>query len=174
MRKAEPIAGLGGILLLVSLFLQWYELGVGELPEEFGGGFVSFESETISAWDAFAIIDVLLALIALIAIAVPLVSAFTRGPAKSIGTALIASTLTPLAILLVAFRIIFPPGGEDSIAIEQIRVEISLGPALGAWLGLAGALIAFAGAWLSLRDESTPGAAPPDLPRRPAPPPGEA
>ena len=25
MRRAEPIAGLGGILLLVSLFLHWYD-----------------------------------------------------------------------------------------------------------------------------------------------------
>jgi hypothetical protein len=33
-----------------------------------------------------------------------------------------------------------------------------------------GALIAFAGAFGALKDESTPGAVPPDVPRRPAPP----
>ena len=42
-------------------------------------------------------------------------------------------------------------------------------PGLGVWLGLAGALLAWVGSWMSLRDESTPGAAPPDVPRRPAP-----
>ena len=64
MRRAEPIAGLGGILLLVSVFL---DNGVGR------------------------VVDVILALLALLAIAVPVVSLVTRGPAKSIGTAVLAS-----------------------------------------------------------------------------------
>ncbi len=118
MRRAEPIAGLGGILLLVSVFL---DNGAGR------------------------VIDVILALLALLAIAVPVVSLATRGPAKSIGTAVLASALGWVAVVLTLFQL------GDS------------------WLGLAGALIAWVGAWLSMRDESTPGAAPPDVPRRPVP-----
>ena len=34
----------------------------------------------------------------------------------------------------------------------------------GAWLALAGAVIAWVGSWLTLRDESTPGAVAPDIP----------
>ena len=168
MRRFEPVAGIGGILLLVSLFLQWYGVSVDSQPDNGLEISVVSDEENVSAWAAFAVIDVLLALIAIIAIAVPLVSAFTRGPAKSIGIAVIASTLTPFALLLVVFRIIFPPG-QESIAIDGFRAEIVLNPALGAWLSLAGALIALVGAWLSMRDESTPGAAPPDVPRRPVP-----
>ena len=118
MRRFEPVAGLGGILLLVSVFL------------DNGAGIV---------------VDVILALLALLAIAVPVVSLITRGPAKSIGTAVLASALGWLAVVLMLFQF------GDS------------------WLGLAGAVIAWAGSWLSMRDESTPGAVPPDVPRRPAP-----
>jgi hypothetical protein len=79
MRRAEPVAGLGGILLLVSLFLPWSGIGIR-----------------------------------------------TRGSA-------------------------------------------GIGLRYGAWVALAGALIAWVGSRLSLRDESTPGAPAPGIPRRPAP-----
>jgi hypothetical protein len=138
MRRGEPLAGLGGALLLVSLFAPWYG------PGEDGGG---------TAWEAFSVIDVLLALLALLAIAVPLVSLATRGPAKSIGTAVLASALGWIAVLLVVFRLLDNPG--------PLR--------FGAWLALAGSILAWVGSWLSMRDESTPGEVAPELPRRPAP-----
>jgi hypothetical protein len=148
MRKAEPIAGLGGVLLLVSLFLTWYDSTPGAEP---GGS-------SLTGWEAFAVIDVLLAALALLAIAVPIVSALASGPAKPIGIAVIASSVGWLGIVLVGFRLLDNPG--------PLRA--------GAWLALAGATVAWIGSWLSLRDESTPGATPPELPRRPAPPPEAA
>jgi hypothetical protein len=138
MRRAEPLAGLGGLLLLVALFLPWYGPG------------------NVSGWQALTVIDVLLALLALLAIAVPAVSVASRGPAKPVAIAVIASALGWLAVLLVAIRLVSPPG--------------DLSPRYGIWLALAGALIAWIGSWMSLRDESTPGAVLPDVPRRPAPP----
>jgi hypothetical protein len=134
MRRAEPLAGLGGIVLLVSLFRPWYDERTG--------------------WEALAAIDVLLALLALLALAVPVMTVATRGPAKSIGTAVLASALGWIAVVLVAFRLVSTPP-------EPVRY--------GAWLALAGALVAWVGSWMSMRDESTPGAVPPDLPRHPAP-----
>jgi hypothetical protein len=138
MRRAEPVAGLGGLLLLVALFLPWYG------PDD------------VTGWQALTVIDVLLALLALLAIAVPAVSVATRGPAKAVGIQVIASAVGWLAVLLVAIRLVFPP---DALSLRY-----------GAWLALAGAVIAWVGSWMSLRDESTPGAVPPDVPRRPAPP----
>jgi hypothetical protein len=168
MRKAEPVAGAGGLLLLVSLFMTWYDGSVETSGTQTAGAIVSVAFSEASGWEVFSVVDVLLALSALVAIAVPLVSAFTRGPAKSIGIAVIASTITPLALLIVVFRILFPPDVEP-VVLGSITARLTLSPGLGAWLSLAGALIAFVGAWMSMRDESTPGAAPPDILRRPVP-----
>jgi hypothetical protein len=151
MRRAEPLAGLGGLLLLVSLFLPWY----GATPQV-TDGFARGSGPVGTAWEVFSVIDVLLAVLALLAVAVPVVSVATRGPAKSIGTAVIASALGWIAVLLVLFRLIDSPG-------------TALHLRYGAWLALAGALLAWVGSWLSMRDESTPGAVAPDIPRRPVP-----
>jgi hypothetical protein len=161
VRRGEPVAGLGGAILFASLFLRWYDVSV-EAPARSS---VAVLVGLPTGWEVFTVIDVLLALAAAIALAVPLVAALSRGPAAPIAIAVIASTVTPFAVVLVIVRMLFPPGitGESGF-------EFSLTPATGAWLSLAGALLAFAGSWLSMRDESTPGAMPPDLPRRPAPP----
>jgi hypothetical protein len=149
MRKAEPFAGLGGLLLLVSLWLPWYR------DDPNSGDLALINLRTYSGWESLVVIDILLALLALLALAVPVVSLATKGPAKSIGTALLASAFGWLAILLVAFRLVFPAAGD-------VRY--------GAWLALAGSILAWAGSWFSLKDESTPGAVAPDIPRRRAPP----
>jgi hypothetical protein len=151
MRRAEPVAGIGGLLLLVALFLPWYGAAV-----QFMDSFARPSRAIGTAWEVFSVIDVLLALLALLAIAVPIVSLMARGPALPVASAVIASALGWIAVLLVGFRLVDSPG----VAIE-LRY--------GAWLALAGALIAWVGSWLSLRDESTPGAVAPDIARRPAP-----
>jgi len=152
MRLAEPVAGLGGILLFGSLFLRWY--GGGELPAA-QGDLIPFGPADVTGWQALTAIDVLLAVLALLAIAVPLVSLLAKEPAKPVAIAVIASALGWLAVLLVAVRLVFPP--DD------------LSPLHGVWVALAGAVFAWVGSWLSLRDESTPGAVAPDIPRRAAP-----
>jgi hypothetical protein len=149
MRRAEPVAGLGGILLFVSLFLPWYGLE---------SEIALLSHPGASAWDAFTVIDIVLALLALPAIAVPIVSSMASGPAKSIAVAVIASATGWLAVVLVAIRLVNPPGPNELIE-----------PRYGAWLALIGAVIAWVGSWLSLRDESTPGAVAPNIPVRPAP-----
>ncbi len=151
MRRFEPVAGLGGIVLLVSLFLPWYGPGVQLL-----NGFAHPGGAGGTGWEVLSVIDILLALLALLAIAVPLATLLTDGPATSIGAAVIASALGWIAVLLVVFRLIDDP---------QPGVELDY----GAYVALVGSILAWVGSWLSMRDESTPGAEPPDVPRRPAP-----
>ena len=143
MRPAEPIAALGGLLLLVSLFLPWY-VGVAAEPVD------------VSGFDALTVIDMVLVLLAMLAILVPISSLASSGPAKSVGVAVLASAFGWIAIVLVLFRIVDVP--SDGLELRY-----------GAWLALAGAIIAWVGSWLSLRDESTPGAVASDVPLRPAP-----
>ena len=160
MRRAEPLAGLGGLLLLVSLFLPWYRDGVYVLTTFSGGTEAVHALRTweLTGWRAFTVIDVLLALLAALALAVPLSSLLATGPAKPVAVAVLASAFGWLAVLLVGFRLLFP---DDPSGVIELR--------FGIWLALAGALIAWVGSWLSLRDESTPGAVAPDIPRQPAP-----
>jgi hypothetical protein len=113
VRKAEPIAGLGGLALLVAAVLD------------------------------FGVLHAFLAVYALLAIAVPLATLLTKGPAKSIGTAVLASAFGWIAVILAL------------IATD--------------WLAVAASIVAWVGSWLSMRDESTPGAKAPTVPRLPAP-----
>jgi hypothetical protein len=152
MRKAEPVAGLGGLTLLVSLFLPWSN-GMYVITRGANG----VQSTTAlaggrTAWQAFAIIAAVLTVLALIAIAVPVVSLTTKGPAASIGTAVVASAVGWIAIVLVVIELLV--GYTNT----------------GAWVALAGSILAWVGSWLSMADESTPGAVAPDIPVRPAPP----
>ena len=151
MRRAEPLAALGGIILLVSLFLPWYAPGP-QLLNSFANG----TGAGGSGWEVLSVIDILLALLALLAIAVPLATLLTDGPAKSIGTAVLASAFGWLAIVLVLFRLIDEP---------QAGLELDY----GAYVALVGSILAWVGSWLSMRDESTPGTRPLDVPRLPAP-----
>jgi hypothetical protein len=121
MRRAEPLAGLGGLATIAGASIA-------------GPG----------------VTGVLLILLGLLALAVPVTTLATRGPAKSVAAAVLASALGWIAVVLALIRVLGDPGAGD-------------------WVALAGALLAWVGSWLSLRDDSTPGAVAPDVPRRPAP-----
>ena len=119
------IVALGALLLVVSLFLDWYGFGRGP------------EGDGLTAWTAFEIVDLILAVLALAAIAAAVefeLRATTRLPRR------LAVVAGPVALVLVAVSLInVPPAaqGFDS------QLE------LGAWLALAGAAIMCAGALLS-------------------------
>jgi hypothetical protein len=121
MRRAEPIAGLGGLVTIAGVLIA----GVG-------------------------VTGVLLIVLGLLAVAVPVMTLATSGPAKSIGTAVLASAFGWIGIVLAAIRLL-----DDA--------------STGHWIVLVGAVLAWVGSWLSMRDDSTPGAVAPDVPRRPAP-----
>jgi hypothetical protein len=121
VRRAEPLAGLGGLLTIAGVVIA----GLG-------------------------VTGVLLIVLGLLALAVPVTTLATSGPAKSIAAAVLASAFGWLGIVLALIRVL------DSSST-------------GNWLALAGAVLAWVGSWLSMRDDSTPGAVAPDIPRRPAP-----
>jgi|tagenome__1003787_1003787.scaffolds.fasta_scaffold20968925_4 hypothetical protein len=153
LRPADLLACAGGAVLLVSLFLTWYGRD-REAPPSGDGLAVGLES---TGWQALTVIDVLLAAAALVAVAVPVVTAAARGPAKAVALDIIGSVTSALAVLLVLWRLIDAPA--DGLEVRS-----------GAWIGLAGALIALAGCFLALKDERAPGVAVPAVPVRPAPP----
>jgi carbon starvation protein CstA len=146
VRAGEIVAGVAGLALLVVLFLEWYT--------------VAGRGEGLSAWDAFTVVDVLLALVALLGIAVLVSQVAGRGPAVPVALEVLTTTLALAATLLVLYRILNQPGSNDVVDA-----------AVGAWLGAACCLALFLGAWLALRDErARPSDPPPPEPeRRPTP-----
>jgi hypothetical protein len=144
---AGPVlAALGGLLLLISLFLDWYENDIS--------------GEASSAWTVFEVLDLLLAGIALAALTV-LAGLFARR------LPLAPRTLLPLgviAFLVVGSQLINPPpAAEEDAAVEP-----------GAWLALAGSALLLAGAIMSFARVSLAVAPREDVPGATPPPPGAA
>jgi len=143
--------GASGLLLLVALFLPWYELGRGIVT-----GPPDVLDAHASAWDAFTVLDVLLALGALAVIAVVIVTAFESVPAVPIAMESLVTLLAIVLLLLVVFRLIDPPDVTclESTDAPGARSHVEdLDRAAGAWLGLAGALGMSVGGLIAMRDE---------------------
>lgn len=148
----EIIAGASGVALLVFMFLPWYGVDVDL------AGFSA--SESFSAWEVLSTIDVLLFLIAAVAIGAAVGRAAGALPADlPVAAAVAAAGL--LGVLLILFRIIDLPGADVS---ELADAGVDYGRKVGIFLGLiAAGGIAYGG----YRAMSEPGSAA-------APPPGAA
>ena len=159
LRQGEKIAGIAGILLLVFMFLPWYGLG-GQLGQ-FGAA-AGIDTD-VSAWGAYDLLDLLLFLIAAVAIAQAVLTASQNSPALPISANVITTAAGGLGTLLILYRILNQPGPNDVIDVK-----------FGVFLGLlACAAIAFGG-FKAMQDETTPGVAQPAPERRPAPPASDA
>ena len=138
LRDGEWIAGAGGVALLVSLFLGWYS--------------------GASAWEAFSVLDLVLALLALAPLALVALQATRESPSLPVAFSVLTVVAGALATLLIAYRILNQPGPNDLVGVE-----------VGAWIGLAAAVAVLAGGWRSLRVEAVPGAVTPPIEDVPAP-----
>ncbi len=134
VRVWEWLTGLAGVILLVSLFLPWY--GAGEA--------------TAGAWESFMITDVVLAVLALMAIALPVITAMQRTASVSQGWTALTMLVAVPAVLIVLFRLLNVPG--DGLGREP-----------GVWIGVAATLVAFACNYRSMGDATFPQALRPRL-----------
>jgi len=119
-------AGLGAILLLVSLFLDWYGGEAGN------GG--------ITAWQTFEITDLILALLSL-AVLYSLAERLTRLRARPILPDWAPTVAGPAALLLVVVALI----NEPPILLFAPSSELET----GIWLAFAGSLLICLGALLA-------------------------
>ena len=152
VRIGELVSGAAGVVLLASMFLDWYSVSSAAVLGDATRG--------ISAWGAFSVVDLMLALVALLGIALAVSQIAGRGPALPVALGVIATTLALAGTLLLLYRILNQPGPNDLIGVEA-----------GAYVGLLASLGVFLGAWLSLSDERPrPVDPPPPEPqRRPTP-----
>jgi hypothetical protein len=152
LRAGEWMAGLSGLGLLVALFLPWYGDDAGSR----------------TGWESLGALDVVLAVVALSALAIPVVTALERVPAVPLAHQSLTTLIGLLAVVLVLIRVLNMPDW----AVER---EWGLWVALAATLGVAG------GGLVAMRDErltcgerhtdltGVPVAAQPDIERLPAP-----
>jgi hypothetical protein len=124
-----PLIGLaGGVLLFVSLFLEWYE-SEGDEP-------------LLTAFTVFEVLDVMLALLALGAVVALAESLGFRLPsAGPSARARLGLPLGAAALVLIVFQLLNDP---------PFIVGSDRGPELGLWLALAGALLIVAGGLLAV------------------------
>lgn len=115
----ELLAALGGLLVLISLFLEWYEPDRGAV----------FSGNGITGWEAFETLDLILAALALAVIAT---GAQSLGTIGSLGARMLLP-LGALLLIIVVVQIASPP-----------PVAWGADVATGGWLALAGSLVVLA------------------------------
>ena len=142
LRDGEWIAGAGGVALIAALFLHWYGSG-------------PFEA---TAWQALDVLDVVLALLALVPLALVLTQATRRSPSIPVALSVFTTIAGTLAALLILYRIVNQPGPNELVDVQ-----------VGAWLGLVASLVIAGGGWRSLRVEPIPGRPLPPIEDLPAP-----
>jgi hypothetical protein len=148
LSRAEWLAGASGVaLLVVALAFTWFavkaEVTVNQ--ETFALGTV--EGDPHNAFESFAVIDLVVLVVALLAIAIPLVRASGRELPLRPWLVLAAAGLAASA--LIAYRIIEPPdlvlpgpgpqGPETLHASEYPNVTVVR--KAGVWLGLGASLL---------------------------------
>jgi hypothetical protein len=107
----------------VALFLPWYE--------------------GLTGWEAFTLLDLILALLALAALSVPVVTAWQRVPALPLALESLTALFAIVALLLVLIRVLNMPGDAH-------------GREWGLWVALAAVLGIVTAALIAMRDERRP------------------
>jgi hypothetical protein len=140
-------------VLVVSLFLPWYG--------------AKGTSATENAWEAFAVSDAILLLVALFAVALWAATVTQRTAAVPVALASITTLLGLVVTILVVVRLVWEPvlGGGIVAGSGGTTREV------GIWLALAASVGIFLGAFRSMGDEHTPRSAAPSIDVTPLPPP---
>jgi hypothetical protein len=194
LTRGELIAGLAGVaLFVIMLAVDWYGLNVlllaegdpdpdvvqGNVARGEGAGLNWVEGPARNAFEAFTVIDLILLLTALAAVALPLWSALGRPAIGPHQPGEVVAALGAVAFVLIAFRLIDLPDLEIPIAPgvpdppEDIHVSDTEGlyeatRKVGPWLGLVAAGFIMYGGYLSMRHPvSAPGEDAPLPPREP-------
>lgn len=143
VRGWDWVVGVLGVGLIALLSVDWYELPQG----------------TASGFDSFALTDLLLGLLGVLAVMVVVVTAGASRPAVPLPVLVLTVTLSVLMTLVVVVRLVNPPGRNADASLQA-----------GAWLGLVCVLALVLASYRALRDERAPGVQPgPEPERQPVP-----
>jgi hypothetical protein len=128
LRGGELLVGVGAVVLLVSLFLDW----VGPVGQ--------------SGWSSLGWLTLLVAISGILAAWwLAFATATARPVTQVVAAAVIGAVVEPLTVVVLLVRTAIAQPGVD--AVTSIEA--------GAYVGLAGAALLTVGAWWSLADERT-------------------
>lgn len=144
VRTGEMIAGVSGIALFIFMFFKWFGIDAPDvtLPQ----GVAGVEVDSVTAWQAFDFIDVILLLAVIAAVGLMLLSAAQANVNLPVAASAITAGLGILATLLVLYRIIDPP--ELAAGFDTTRK-------IGVFLGLIASAGIAVGGWLAMQEEGT-------------------
>jgi hypothetical protein len=144
LSTGEKIAAVSAILLFVFMFFDWFGVEISGVPG-FSG---DVSGSGGSAWDALDVIPIFLMLAIVAAIGVAVIRLTDADIELPVSLNSIVAGLGGFAVLLILFRIIFPP---DFGSFGGVEVDATL--KLGIFLGLlASAGIAYGG-YSAMREE---------------------
>lgn len=151
LSTGEKVSGISGIaLLLIMLLFSWFGYEVAGFGVEEGG---------VNAFEAFSIIDIILLITAIVAIALPLMSATQATVDIPVALSAVVVLLGAISVVLILFRIISPPEFDLPAAVDIGFGEVDQGVEttrkLGVFLGLLAAIGVTIGGWLAMREEGT-------------------
>jgi hypothetical protein len=127
LRLSGWVGALGGLGLLVASFLPWYSAG----------------GQDVTAWQAFSVTDILIALAAFFSLSVAISVVGRISVSYPVAGSTVATLFGAIALVLIVYRLINPPG-------EGLDLEY------GAWIGLASALAATYGGYLGMQPLKPP------------------
>ena len=150
LSQGEMIAGIAGIVLFISMFMDWYGVKVKTSLGTFGGGLGGPD-----AWQAFSLIDLILFVVCVVVIGVAVMRALNRMPDLPWPAATIVTVAGAIGLLLILFRLLVQPFDvPDGVDVTR---------KLGIWIGLLSAAAITYGGWRAMQESgatSSSGGAP--------------
>ena len=118
LRAGEWLAFTGGVLLIASLFMPWYD--------------------DVSGFEALTVIDILLVLVAAVGIALAVLQATQTSPALPVAFGVLSVTTGVIGVLLVLFRLIDAPGQLGGPGVGAwLGLAAAVGITVGGWRSIA-------------------------------------
>jgi hypothetical protein len=144
LNTGEKVSAVSAILLFVFMFFDWFGVKVSGVPG-FSG---SVEGGGGSAWDALDVIPIFLMLAIVVAIGVAIVRLTDADLEPPVSMNAIVAALGGLAVLLILYRIVDPPGGDG---LAGVSVDVTL--KFGIFLSLLAAVGIAYGGYSAMREE---------------------
>jgi hypothetical protein len=135
LRLGELVGAIGGLGLLVSLFLQWYSQGD---PKGYGD---------TTGWQSFSVTDIVLAAAAVVALSVAICVLFRISVSYPVAGSSVATGFGAVAVVLIVIKMINPPRVDPFFTSD---LEI------GVWLGLASAIAITVGGYMGMQPMKAP------------------